>query len=361
MNNLLEILNKSVNYLQKKNIKNARVTAETVLAKILNVERIMLYANFEKVLDESQLEEIRKELNIIVSGKNIDLSFENDSNKKNVKALIDKSEMYLKKNNIVEAKLITEIIFSHILKVDRMMLFTKYREIIEEEKIEKIRKYIQKVGKEKFPVQYLLNEQEFYGRSFYVNKGVLIPRQDTEIVVETALNILNKIENAKVLDIGSGSGVIGITIALENVDTKVLGIDISDIAIEISKKNKELLSAKNIKFLKSDLFEKVEYKEFDMIVSNPPYIAKNELDLMSDDTILHEPDEALYAQNEGLYFYEEISKNAINYLSNGGYLVFEIGYRQGEIIKEMLQFFGYKNVEIIKDMQQNDRVVVGQK
>ena len=377
MNNLLDILNKSVNYLEKKNIKNARLTAESIISEVMGMERIMLYAEFERMLSEDDLKKIREKLNDIVNddkkiSENND--FENmEKSEKQLKLLLDKSILYLEKNSIDESKLIAEIVFSHVLNTDRMMLFTKYRDEIENEKIEKIRYFIQKIGREKFPVQYLLNEQEFYGRKFYVDKGVLIPRQDTEILVEKMIEILknNILKNKnleknlkihpKILDIGVGSGIIGITAALEIKDSYVLGVDISEKALETAKKNKELLKVSNIKFLKSNLFENIEFKQFDMIVSNPPYISLNEAGIMSDDTLLHEPSEALFAENDGLYFYYEICQKALDYLADFGYLLFEIGYKQGKNVAEIMTSSGFKNVEVIKDLAGLDRVVVGQK
>ena len=376
MNNLLNILNKSVNYLEKKNIKNARLTAESIISEVMGMERIMLYAEFERMLSEDDLKKIREKLNDIVNDKKISENndFENmEKSEKQLKLLLDKSISYLKKNNIDESKLIAEIVFSHVLNTDRMMLFTKYRDEIENEKIEKIRYFIQKIGREKFPVQYLLNEQEFYGRKFYVDKGVLIPRQDTEVLVEKMIEILknNILKNKnleknlkihpKILDIGVGSGIIGITAALEIKDSYVLGVDISEKALETAEKNKELLKVSNIKFLKSNLFENVEFKQFDMIVSNPPYISLNEAGIMSDDTLLHEPSEALFAENDGLYFYYEICQKALDYLADFGYLLFEIGYKQGKNVAEIMTSSGFKNVEVIKDLAGLDRVVVGQK
>ena len=377
MNNLLDILNKSVNYLEKKNIKNARLTAESIISEVMEMERIMLYAEFERMLSEDDLKKIREKLNDITNNdKKIsdNNDFEkNEKSEKQLKLLLDKSILYLEKNSIDESKLIAEIIFSHVLNVDRMMLFTKYRDEIEDEKIEKIRYFIQKIGREKFPVQYLLNEQEFYGRKFYVDKGVLIPRQDTEVLVEKMIEILknNILKNKnleknskihpKILDIGVGSGIIGITAALEIKDSYVLGVDISEKALETAEKNKELLKVSNIKFLKSNLFENIEFKQFDMIVSNPPYISLNEAGIMSDDTLLHEPSEALFAENDGLYFYYEICQKALDYLADFGYLLFEIGYKQGKNVAEIMTSSGFKNVEVIEDLAGLDRVVVGQK
>jgi protein-(glutamine-N5) methyltransferase, release factor-specific len=372
MNNLLDILNKSVNYLEKKNIKNARLTAESIIAEIMKMERIMLYAEFERVLSENELKKIREKLNEIVNKskekkKSDNNDFENTvKSEKQLKLLLDKSVQYLEKNDIQEGKLIAEIVFSHVLNIDRMMLFTKYRDDVEDEEIEKIRYFIQKIGREKFPVQYLLNEQEFYGRKFYVDKGVLIPRQDTEILVEKMIDTLkdkvlkNEI-HPKILDIGVGSGIIGITAALEIESSYVLGVDISDKALETAQKNKEILKVSNIKFLKSDLFENVEFREFDMIVSNPPYISLNEVGIMSDDTLLHEPSEALFAENDGLYFYYEICQKASDYLADFGYLLFEIGYKKGKNVAKIMASSGFKNIEVVKDLAGLDRVVIGQK
>lgn len=372
MNNLLDILNKSVNYLEKQKVKNARLTAESIIAEIMKMERIMLYAEFERILSEDELKKIRGKLNEVVNKlkeKKIsgDNNFENTvKSEKQLKLLLDKSIQYLEKNDIEESKLIAEIVFSHVLNIDRMMLFTKYRDDIEDEKIEKIRYFIQKIGREKFPVQYLLNEQEFYKRKFYVDKGVLIPRQDTEILVEKMIDILKtKISknqvHPKILDIGVGSGIIGITAALEVESSYVLGVDISEKALETAQKNKEILKVSNIKFLKSDLFENVEFKQFDMIVSNPPYISLNEVGIMSDDTLLHEPSEALFAENDGLYFYYEICQKAFDYLADFGYLLFEIGYKQGKNVSEIMKNFGFKNIDVIQDLAGLDRVVIGQK
>ena len=366
MNNLLDILNKSVNYLEKKNIKNARLVVESIISEVMGMERIMLYAEFEHLMSEGDLTKIRKKLNEAINKTSKNDIFENvEESKKQLKFLLNKSISYLEKNNISESKLIAEIVFSHVLEIDRMMLFTKYRNKIEDEKIEKIRYFIKKIGQEKFPVQYLLNEQEFFGRKFYVNKGVLIPRQDTEILVEKAIEILKNEKNSKnqkkILDIGAGSGIIGISVALEIKDSYVLGVDISEKALETSEKNKEILNVKNIKFLKSNLFENVEFREFNMIISNPPYISFNEVGIMSDDTLLHEPSDALFAENDGLYFYYKICQNALDYLADSGYLLFEIGYKQGNNVAKIMTSSGFKNVKVIKDLAGLNRVVIGQK
>ena len=187
MNKLLDILNKSVEYLEKKHVKDARLKMESIFSEILKMPRIMLYANFEKKLSQNEINEIKEKLtDLLKKNKDVSSSIEvkdDDS----LKSLLVKSIDFLKKNHVSEAKLKAEIIFSSVLGIERMMLFTKYNEKISKEKKDKLRKFISKVGKENFPIQYLLNEQEFYGRKFYVDKGVLIPRQDTEILVQKAI------------------------------------------------------------------------------------------------------------------------------------------------------------------------------
>ena len=340
MNKLLDILNKSVEYLKKKRIKDARLKVESIFSEVLKMPRIMLYANFEKELSQFEINKIKEKLtDALKRNKDISGSIEvkdDDS----LKSLLVKSIDFLKKNHVNEAKLKAEIIFSSVLEIERMMLFTKYNEKISKEKKDKLRK-------------------------FYVDKGVLIPRQDTEVLVQKAIEILKKNgkenkNSKKILDIGCGSGIIGITIALEIENSYVLGVDISEKALETSEKNKKMLNSKNIKFIKSDLFENVEFNSFDMIVSNPPYISLGEMGIMSDDT-LHEPSEALFAENDGLYFYLEISSRAKDYLAENGFLLFEIGFRQGYKVKEIMEKFGFRNIEIIEDLNGNNRVIIGQK
>ncbi len=345
MQTLIDFLKKTQEFFSKKGIKNARVEAEKIFSKALDMDRIMLYANYDRHLSLQEIESIKKEL------KNTDKNLSNT-----IKDLLESSIKYLKKHSIDEATLIAELIFSNVLNVDRMLLFMQYNKEIKEEKKEKIREYLKKIAIDKLPYQYLINCQSFYGRDFYVDKRVLIPRYDTECLVE---NVLKKIDdNALVLDIGTGSGAIAITLSLEKPKVKVLGIDISKKAIDIANKNKKILGATNVKFIESDLFSNIEFKNFDVIVSNPPYISNDEIKLVGDSTYIHEPHLALFAQSNGLYFYYEISKKAREFLSDGGILAFEIGYKQKEQVIKILKDFSYENIEVFKDLNGNDRVVI---
>lgn len=343
---LIDLLNKLVIFYEKQNMANPRIEAEKVFAKALNISRIDLYANFDRILTDEEKQNI----------KNITKA--NKEEEQDLKNILNASIVYLQKHNIKEARLIAELIFSKVLKIDRMMLFMNYSIKISDEDKEKIRKYIQKIGKDKFPYQYLFNEQEFYGRTFYVDNSVLIPRIDTESLVEVAIKYS---KDAKyILDIGTGSGAIALTLAQELENSKVLAVDISNKAIEVAKKNAENMSVKNVKIIHSDLFSNVTFKEFDLIISNPPYIATDEVKEMSEDTV-YEPDEALYADLEGLYYYIEISKQAKDYLKSGAYLMFEIGHNQKNAVMNILKEFGYVEIQSFKDLASKDRIVIARK
>ncbi len=277
------------------------------------------------------------------------------------KALLKKSIEYIQSKGIKEAKLDTELIFSEVLNYDRMMLSLSFtREITEAEK-EKIREMLKKRAVDKLPVQYILGYEEFYGRRFEVNKAVLIPRPETERLVEECIKRLTETNGKYVLDIGAGSGAIGVSIAKELPNTKVLACDLSEDALEVAKLNAEKLEATNIKFIKSDVFSEIKYKEFDLIVSNPPYIPQEEYENLQVEVKLHEPQMALTDTKDGYYFYKKISREAPNYLKSGGVLAFEVGYNQSEEIKLFMEKQGFKNVVVIKDYEGIDRMVIGVK
>lgn len=355
MDKLIDILDKSKKYLEDNNVENPRIETELILSQVLNLDRIMLYAYFDRILNDDEMSEIR----LLLKSKINSEEKTDKTDEINMKTLMDQSIKYLENHQIEEAGLTVELIFSYVLSIDRMMLFTKYTMQPEADKKDKIRNLLKLRAKDKIPLQYLLNEEVFYGRPFYINKGVLIPRNETEIVVERALQELKSLVSPNILDIGAGSGVISITIAKEKPDSRILGVDISDNALEIANKNKVLLKADNVKFLKSNLFQDINYHDFDMIISNPPYIPKSEYDTLNDDVRIHEPEEALIAENEGLFFYYEISRNALDYLKEGGKLVFECGYNQAEIIENIMKEAGYENIEIFKDLNGINRGITG--
>ena len=211
------------------------------------------------------------------------------------------------------------------------------------------------------PIQQIIGQAYFYGRKFFVNEYTLIPRPETELVVKEVLKICEK-ENGikKILDIGSGTGCIGIILALENPNLEIISVDICPEALEISKKNALIHNVNNkIKFIKSDIYQNIDSK-FDIIVSNPPYIPLKDKPYLQKEVRDWENPQALYTQDEyGIEFYEKILKNAKKHILNDGYVVFEIGLGQAERVSELIKSAGMAVQSIVKDMNSIERVVVG--
>lgn len=211
------------------------------------------------------------------------------------------------------------------------------------------------------PVQYILGYAYFMNRNFSVNEHVLIPRQDTEEMVQKIIDDHGSGQK-NICDIGTGSGIIAITLGLEFPDDEILATDISKDALQVAKLNSENYQTNNIFFEQSDLFKDISVQKFDVIVSNPPYIAESEKKDMDASVIKYEPDLALYGQDNGLKFYENIVKQVDNYLNDDGILYMEFGFRQKNAIKQIF----YDNlpnyvVEFHKDMSGNYRYLKAKK
>ena len=206
------------------------------------------------------------------------------------------------------------------------------------------------------PVQYIIGNVDFFDLNFNVNKNVLIPRFETEELVDRLIKYINNYfkEDINILDIGTGSGCIAITLKSKLKKSNVTASDISDKALEVAEENAKKNNV-DVNFIKSDVFENIESK-YDVIVSNPPYIAYDEeiMEIVKN----NEPHSALYADNNGLYFYEEILKNASKYLNQKNIIAFEIGEKQGEEIKQItLNYFPNSKVFVETDLQNRDRFV----
>jgi len=217
-----------------------------------------------------------------------------------------------------------------------------------------------------YPLQYILGEWEFMGLDFYLEKGVLIPRPDTEVLVEYIIGHINKRYNdkkVKVLDLGVGSGAISLSIANYCKNTQVYGVDISDIAIKVANINKNRLNLSNVNFFKGNLFEALDALElkpdFQIIASNPPYISKAEIEKLHTTVKDFEPILALDGGEDGLDFYRNISPISKDFLTDDGLLIYEIGFDQGKAVKNILTDEGFKDITILKDLQGHDRVVYG--
>ncbi|MDU7532025.1 MAG: peptide chain release factor N(5)-glutamine methyltransferase [Peptoniphilus harei] len=248
----------------------------------------------------------------------------------------------------------TRRILSDLLNKDLSYLVSHDEDLLDS-KIEN--KYFEILEKRQkgIPLQYILGEEDFYGRTFKVIEGVLIPRQDTEISVKKNLNIIENNQINNMLEIGCGTGIVSISVDLES-SVDVTAVDISEKAIENTKINKEKLNSK-IKIIKSDLFSNINEK-FDLIYSNPPYIKSKEIENLQVEVRDYEPRLALDGGEDGLFFYRSIIKSSPEFLNHKGFLVFEIGYDEAEDICNLMK--DKFEVEVYKDLNNLDRVVVGQ-
>ena len=261
--------------------------------------------------------------------------------------------LMLKEKNIVDGDLDAWYLLSYFFGITRAKYFSESSMEITTEQYNEYLKLVEKRSMH-IPLQYITGEQEFMGLRFLVSKDVLIPRQDTEILVQEVMKVS---KGAHVLDLCTGSGCIIISLSKLGNIISGIGVDISDAALKIAKENADYNKA-DVTFIQSDLFANVN-GTFDIIVSNPPYIpTKDILDLM-DEVKEHEPFIALDGKEDGLYFYRLIINELSHYLKHGGYIFFEIGYDQGEDIKSLLSEAGVVDVEVIKDLAGLDRVVKG--
>ena len=257
----------------------------------------------------------------------------------------------LYKFKINDAELDAWYLLSYVTGLTRAEFFIKGDELMSEEQEMQYDALLARRTSHE-PLQYIIGTQEFMGLSFVVRDGVLIPRQETELLVEEALSLS---EGKRVLDMCTGSGCIIISIAKLANPTQAVGVDISETALAVAKENAVRLEVP-VQFVQSNLFEQVE-GQFDLIVSNPPYIASNIIPELMPEVREYEPMLALDGKEDGLFFYRTIISQAKEYLAENGTILFEIGHDQGEAVAELLRQAGFKEIVVKKDYAGLDRIV----
>lgn len=274
--------------------------------------------------------------------------------------LYQTGKQILEQADVSEAALDARLLLESVCKTNRNDLLVHGDREVEQEKKEQ---YLVSIKKRALhmPLQYITGVQEFMGLEFKVNEKVLIPRQDTEILVEEVLRELH--DGSRILDMCTGSGCILISLLRYSNDCQGMGVDISGGALCVARENAaRLLACKrddtSAQFVESDLFEQVDGC-FDILVSNPPYIRSSVIPELAEEVRGHEPLLALDGAEDGLFFYRRIIKQGKKHLSGGGRLFFEIGYDQGEVVKLLMEEAGFADVRIVKDFSGLDRVVYG--
>ena len=270
-----------------------------------------------------------------------------------INEVLNEGKKILNNHNIDTSE--ARLLLAFVLDIDVSMLVTKT--YCDNANKEKFMECIQKRC-EGIPFAYITGKQEFMKLSFKVTQDVLIPRPDTEILVENVIKIVKSNQDKKynILDMCTGSGCIAISLNKYLDNVKVTGVDISKNALEIARYNNTVNNT-NVEFINSDLFENIGDRVFDIIVSNPPYIPTNDI-LGLQKEVLNEPVIALDGGQDGLDIYRKIVLGAKEYLEDSGYLVFEIGYDQAKDVSNILKVEGYEDIKVIKDLSNNDRVII---
>lgn len=278
----------------------------------------------------------------------------------NISETLKESIKILDENGILDSKQKARRLLAFVLNKEKEYLMIHENEEIEDKLYST---YLDKLERLKNaePLQYILGNQEFMGFDFYVDKNVLIPQPDTEILVQEVIEIVqrNDLKRPKILDLCTGSGAIAISLAKLIKDSIVYGSDISKEALKIAENN-SIANQANVLFMKSDMFKGI-FKDFrfNIIVSNPPYIETETISKL-DKEVQNEPHLALDGGIDGLKFYKEIAQNAKEFLETNGFLALEIGYNQKEKVEQILKENGYKNIYCLKDLAGNNRVIVSQ-
>ena len=274
-----------------------------------------------------------------------------------VRELLQKTINTLKAGKIDNAVFDANLIVRKVLKLSPIDMVLSYNKEVNSENAQAVENYTKRRCLNE-PLQYILKAQEFMGLEFYVDENVLIPRADTETLTEA---VLKRNTGMNVLDICTGSGCIALSIAHYNKKAYVTGLDISEKALDVAKRNAENLNLSDrVRFIKTDILKEFPFGVYDVITANPPYIESEVIGSLQKEVRLHEPRIALDGGEDGLVFYRRITEIAPRLLAVGGRIYFEVGYDQAEKVKGLMRN-DFENIEVIKDLCGKERVVCGEK
>lgn len=274
--------------------------------------------------------------------------------------LIHWAETYLKEKEFDNPRAEIEWLLCALLDCDRLNVYLRFEEPLSQSQLTILRNWVKRRLTNE-PLQYITGSCDFYGRQFLINSKVLIPRPETERLVDIAIEKMNGIDSPSILDVGTGSGCIATTLGLEIPASKVMGVDISLDALVVANGNKAKLGPENVLFIEMDILNTSPEKLFDLLVSNPPYIPKNEMENLMKDVKDFEPVIALEDKNNGFTFYKRFAEIGRTLVKPGAWFVLEVGMgNHPSMVKSIFSNSGYLNVELIKDYNGDNRVLVVQ-
>ena len=274
--------------------------------------------------------------------------------------LIHWAETYLKEKEFDNPRAEIEWLLCALLDCNRLNVYLRFEEPLSQSQLTILRNWVKRRLQNE-PLQYITGSCDFYGRQFLINSKVLIPRPETERLVDIAIEKINGINSPSILDVGTGSGCIATTLGLEIPDSKVMGVDISLDALEVANENKAKLCSENVLFIEMDILNTFPEKLFDLLISNPPYIPKNEMENLMKDVKDFEPVIALEDENNGFTFYKRFAEIGRTLVKPGAWFVLEVGMGDHpSMVKSIFSNSGYLNVELIKDYNGDNRVLVVQ-
>ena len=278
----------------------------------------------------------------------------------NIQNLLKEASYLLKKKNIISANLDSEILLSHIIKKDRKYIFLNLKEELDDKCIRQFKTLIKERSSRK-PVSYLVGKKNFWKYEFNVSKDVLIPRPDTELIVDQVLKFTKFKSKQKILDIGVGSGCILLSILCENLDFRGIGIDISKKSIDLCKTNVIKFGLENrVKLFKSNI-DNFEYGKYDLIISNPPYIKNKDLKYLEKDVIGFEPKLALNGGFDGVSVVKKVISKSSKLIKKNGKLFLEIAFDQRKVVEKILKKNGFYINRVLRDFAKNERCIISTK
>lgn len=341
-------------FFAKKNIANHRFHAEQLLAETLKIDRVQLYLRLDYPMSDSEIAAYRQKVKLF--------NIEKSEGKSTVRFVLNALVESFIKHEIPEAEISAKYIVAHALLVKPVELPLHYETLVAHDE----RLHIKRMARRRLrrePIQYILGYTEFYGYKLAVNKATLIPRPETEYLVEKALETLGRAPRSGI-DIGTGSGAIAIAMKKERPELSLAACDLSDAALHVAQKNASRHAAE-IEFFHANILDDIQqslFHTYDFVISNPPYIPTEEYVALEPEVHHFEPRMALTDEGDGLRFYRKIVDFAKLKLSGGGFLFFEVGYNQGSAVAALISAAGcFEPAELIPDLNGHDRIILARK